>query len=170
MLTKDQEKILRWLLSLKTDIQNTITISNSMTEYPNGYTDKQIIKKLNEFENLGFITIKWYSPNHNDLNYAVDVTVLKDGINYFADKKKNRTSNKRDVPVYDDSCMKEYIDLPYIDWIREGVMPFACKRFNIGYSYDRKRIVIPERKWDGDTMRCLIFQSFLSYPKHIQKE
>jgi len=96
MLTKDQEKILRWLLSLKTDIKNTITISNSMTEYPNGYTDKQIIKKLNEFENLGFITIKWYSPNHNNLNYAVDVTVLKDSINYFADKKKNRTSNKRD--------------------------------------------------------------------------
>ena len=96
MLTKDQEKILRWLLSLKTDIQNTITISNSMTEYTNGYTDKQIIKKLNEFENLGFITIKWYSTNHNNLNYAVDVTVLKDSINYFADKKKNRTSNKRD--------------------------------------------------------------------------
>lgn len=96
MLTKDQEKILHWLLSLKTDIKNTITISNSMTKYPNGYTDKQIIKKLNEFENLGFVTIKWYSPNHNNLNYAVDVTVLKDGINYFADKKKNRTSNRRD--------------------------------------------------------------------------
>lgn len=96
MLTKDQEKILRWLLSLKTDIKNTITINNSMTEYPNGYTDKQIIKKLNELENLGFITIKWYSPNHNNLNYAVDVTVLKDSINYFADKRKNRTSNKRD--------------------------------------------------------------------------
>ena len=47
MLTKDQEKILRWLLSLKADIKNTITISNLMTEYPNGYTDKQIIKKLN---------------------------------------------------------------------------------------------------------------------------
>lgn len=96
MLTKDQEKILHWLLSLKADIKNTITISNLMTEYPNGYNDKQIIKRLNEFENLGFVTIKWYSPNHNDLNYAVDVTVLKDGINYFADKKKNRTSNRRD--------------------------------------------------------------------------
>lgn len=46
MLTKDQEKILRWLLSLKADIKNTITISNLMTEYPNGYTDKQIIKKI----------------------------------------------------------------------------------------------------------------------------
>ena len=76
MLTKDQEKILRWLLSLKTDIKNTITISNSMTKYPNGYTDKQIIKKLSEFENLGFVTIKWYSQNHDDLNYAVDVMVL----------------------------------------------------------------------------------------------
>jgi len=95
MLTKEQEKILLWLLSLKTDIKNTITISNSMTEYPNGYTDKQIIKKLNEFENLGFITIKWYSPNHNNLNYAVDVTVLKDGINYFADKKASIKESKR---------------------------------------------------------------------------
>lgn len=90
MLTKDQEKILRWLLSLKTDIKNTITISNSMTKYPNGYTDKQIIKKLSEFENLGFVTIKWYSQNHDDLNYAVDVMVLKDGINYFADKKNEQ--------------------------------------------------------------------------------
>ena len=95
MLTKDQEKILRWLLSLKTDIKNTITISNSMTKYPNGYTDKQIIKKLSEFENLGFVTIKWYSQNHDDLNYAVDVMVLKDGINYFADKKASIKENKR---------------------------------------------------------------------------
>lgn len=95
MLTKEQEKILLWLLYLKTDIKNTITISNSMTEYPNGYTDKQIIKKLNEFENLGFITIKWYSPNHNNLNYAVDVTVLKDGINCFADKKASIKESKR---------------------------------------------------------------------------
>lgn len=69
MLTKAQEKTLRWLLSLKADIKNTITISNLMTEYPNGYTDKQIIKKLNEFEDLGFVTIKWYSPNHKGKGY-----------------------------------------------------------------------------------------------------
>ena len=96
MLTKDQEEILHWLLSLKTDIQNTITISNSITEYPNGYTDKQIIKKLNELDNLGFITIRWYSLNHNNLNCAVDIIIKKDGINYFTNKKKNKISNKRD--------------------------------------------------------------------------
>ena len=95
MLTKDQEKILRWLLSLKTDIKNTITISNSMTEYPSGYTDKQIIKKLNEFENFGLITVKWYSPNHNNLDYAVDVIILKEGINYFTDKKDSRKEDRR---------------------------------------------------------------------------
>lgn len=67
-------------------------------------------------------------------------------------KKVKRRTHKldKDIPVYDESCMKEYIDLPYIGWVREGILPFACKRFNIGYSYDRKRIVIPERKWDGD--------------------
>lgn len=96
MLIKDQEEILRWLLSLKTDIKNTITISNSITKYPDGYTDKQIIKKLNELENLDFITIKWYSQNHNNLDCAVDITILKDGINYFSNKKKNKISNKRD--------------------------------------------------------------------------
>lgn len=73
-----------------------------------------------------------------------------DPLQIFKKVRKKRHTLDKDVPIYDDSCMKEYVDLPYIGWIREGVMPFACKRFNIGYSYDRKRIIIPERKWDGD--------------------
>lgn len=93
MLTKDQEKI--WLLSLKTNIKNTITINNSMVEYPNQYTDKQIIQKFNELANLGLISIKWNSPNHNNLDYAIDITILKDGINYFANKKALRKEDKR---------------------------------------------------------------------------
>lgn len=73
-----------------------------------------------------------------------------DPLQIFKKVRKKRHTLDKDIPIYDESCMKEYVDLPYIGWIREGVMPFACKRFNIGYSYDRKRIVIPERKWDGD--------------------
>ena len=75
---------------------------------------------------------------------------IKDPLAVFKKVKRQRCVLDKDIPIYDGSCMKEYIDLPYIGWVREGVMPFACKRFNIGYSYDRKRIVIPERKWDGD--------------------
>lgn len=73
-----------------------------------------------------------------------------DPLQIFKKVKKKRHILDKDVPIYDESCMKEYVDLPHISWVREGILPFACKRFNIGYSYDRKRIVIPERKWDGD--------------------
>lgn len=74
----------------------------------------------------------------------------KDPLAIFKKIKRRKYTIDKDVPVYDDSILKEYVDLPYIGWIREGILPFTCKRFNIGYSYDRKRIVIPERKWDGD--------------------
>jgi len=39
---------------------------------------------------------------------------------------------------------------PHIEWIREGIMPWTCKEFNIGYSVNRKRIVVPHRYWSGD--------------------
>lgn len=85
-----------------------------------------------------------YSYSKNDKEEKYDPLAI------FKKIKRQRYMIDKDVPIYDETCMKEYIDLPYIGWIREGVLPFACKRFNIGYSYDRKRIVIPERKWDGD--------------------
>lgn len=56
----------------------------------------------------------------------------------------------KDIQIYDNSILEEYSSLPYIGWIREGIMPNAFERFNIKYSYDKRRIVIPERKWDGD--------------------
>lgn len=77
-------------------------------------------------------------------------TEKSDPLQIFKKVKRRRYRVNIDIPIYDDSCIKEYIDLPHISWVREGILPFACKRFNIGYSFDRKRIVIPERKWDGD--------------------
>lgn len=84
-----------------------------------------------------------YGKNNKDDN-------KKDPLAIFKKIKRRKYTIDKEIPVYDDSILKEYVDLPYIGWIREGVLPFACKRFNIGYSYDKKRIVIPERKWDGD--------------------
>lgn len=74
----------------------------------------------------------------------------KDPLQIFKKVKRHKHIVNKDIPVYDNGCLKEYIKLPHINWVREGIMPFACEKFNIGYSYDRKRIVIPERKWDGD--------------------
>lgn len=45
---------------------------------------------------------------------------------------------------------QEYIFLPHIEWVREGIMPYTCERFNIGYDIRTKRILIPHRLWCGE--------------------
>jgi hypothetical protein len=91
------------------------------------------------------------------------------GLEYKIDKKKTKEENKKDpleifkkikrqryvvnndeLNIYDNEILREYTPMPHIDWIREGIMPWTCEKFKIGYSYDRKRIVIPERYWCGD--------------------
>lgn len=107
-----------------------------------------------DIKNLSFGKSNKYLHKLLGLNYTYKSSNKdedkNDPLQIFKKVKRKRHTLDKDIPIYDDSCMKEYVDLPYIGWVREGVMPFACKRFNIGYSYDRKRIVIPERKWDGD--------------------
>lgn len=61
-------------------------------------------------------------------------------------------SNKRIVDVSDiqsleDRLLDDYVPLLHIDWLREGIMPWARDRFNIAYSYKRKRIVVPIYHW-----------------------
>lgn len=75
----------------------------------------------------------------------------KNILNIFEKVKKQRLIvNKEELEVIDNSILKEYVPLPHIDWVREGIMPKTCEVFNIGYSYDKKRIIIPHRYWCGD--------------------
>ena len=72
-----------------------------------------------------------------------------------ADKEKNRLSrfssgqklDVNDIHVIDEEVLHDYIPIPYIGWVREGVMPWTVKKFGIAYSYRRKRIIIPMRYW-----------------------
>jgi len=87
------------------------------------------------------------------LNYKYEkkkVEEKQDILDVFKKVKKTRCIVNKDIEVYDESILKEYVNLPHISWVREGIMPFACKRFNIGYSYDKKRIIIPWRYWCGE--------------------
>lgn len=72
-----------------------------------------------------------------------------DVLDVFKKVKRTYCVVNKDIEIFDDSILKEYTNLPYITWVREGIMPFACKRFNIGYSYDKKRIIIPWHYWCG---------------------
>lgn len=62
--------------------------------------------------------------------------------------KSNRTIiNVDDIRVLEDELLDDYVPLLHIDWYREGIMPWARDRFNIAYSYKKKRIVIPIYHW-----------------------
>ena len=60
---------------------------------------------------------------------------------------------KRDICIANDISVNEiepldiYADYPHISFVREGIMPWTWKKFGLGYSYQRKRTVIPLRYW-----------------------
>lgn len=58
-----------------------------------------------------------------------------------------RIVNVDDIQALEDKLLDDYVPLLHIDWYREGIMPWARDRFNIAYSYKRKRIVIPIYHW-----------------------
>lgn len=95
MLNKQQEKFLHWLLSQKRDINNTTSISNTMTTYPKNYTEKDVIQKLNELENYELISIKWLGTDRDNLNTYITISFSKDALKYFDDKKSNHKEDKR---------------------------------------------------------------------------
>lgn len=95
MLNKQQEKFLNWLLSQKRDINNKISISNSMTTYPKNYTEKDVIQRLNELENYELINIKWLGNNYHNLDAYITITLSKDALSYFDNKKNNHKENRR---------------------------------------------------------------------------
>ena len=135
-------------ICIKKDTMSVAIRSSEMNEHGDIYTLVMSIK------NMTFGKAVKYLHSILGLEYSykskTDTETKKDPLAVFKKIKRRRYTIDKDIPVYDDSCIKEYVPLPYIEWIREGIMPGVCKRFNIGYSFDHKRIVIPERKWDGD--------------------
>jgi len=65
-------------------------------------------------------------------------------------RRKRNYVNVNDIEVFDNTIIEEYDPTLHIDWVKEGITEFTRKRFNIGYSYKYKRIVVPVRYWAGD--------------------
>lgn len=66
---------------------------------------------------------------------------------------KNRRKNHVDVSEIkeiEEEALDDFVPMLHIDWFREGIMPWARKKFDLCYSYKRKRMVMPIRHWaDG---------------------
>lgn len=93
-MTREQEKVLKHLLNLKQNINGVISIGNQTDTYPSKMSDDKLIPILNELESNGLINIKWFSPHHDNLTYAIDITILPDGRNYFKNKKEKKKTKR----------------------------------------------------------------------------
>lgn len=57
-----------------------------------------------------------------------------------------------EIHAIKEEAINDYVSLLYIDWLREGIMPWAAKKFGLAYSYKYHRVVIPIRYWLDGTL------------------
>lgn len=67
-------------------------------------------------------------------------------------KIKSKTIYQREeLNIIEEDITKEYIKMPYIEWVREGILPKTQDIFGVGYSSSSNRVVFPHRYWCGDS-------------------
>lgn len=76
--------------------------------------------------------------------------IKKDILSVFKKAKSKTYNNSNEIKIYGNEIHEEYITIPYIEWVREGIMPYTQKEFEIGYSAKTNRIIIPHRYWCGE--------------------
>lgn len=72
-----------------------------------------------------------------------------DPLALFKDIKCRSYNNDIELKVYDEDILNNYIMLPHIKLIKEGISNQSQRRFNVGYDIRSKRIVFPYRYHAG---------------------
>lgn len=89
----------------------------------------------------------------------------KDSILDFFKKydKKHKNNKLKELKTYTkEEIEKLYTKCPYIEWVRQGIIPSIQEEFGIGYHYESKRVVFPHRKWDTGEIVGLIGRTLKS--------
>ena len=111
----------------------------SLVQYNRQCSFVNAIKYLHKILGLEF------SPYHKNAE------TKKDPLAIF----KNAVGRKKIVDVGEiqtiaEEAINDFVPMLYIDWLREGIMPWARAKFGLAYSYKYHRVVIPIRYWlDG---------------------
>lgn len=95
--------------------------------------------------------------------------------------KKVLRSNRRVVDVNDihalnEDLLNDFVPMLYIDWLKDGIMPWTREKFGLCYSYRKKRVIIPHRHWltgqiIGMNMRTIVPNyELLGIPKYLLTE
>ena len=64
--------------------------------------------------------------------------------------KKYKDYYDEELKILSEDITKEYEQIPYIEWVKEGILPKTQQIFGIGYSSKSNRVVIPHRYWCGN--------------------
>jgi len=135
---------------------NKETLSTKIFQSDSEIIRGDLLTLVMTIKNISFPKANKYLHKLLGLEYKFkikeDKSDKKDPLNVFKKVKRKRcVVNIDDIELYDNEIIKEYIPLPHIDWIKtDGILPFTCDIFKIGYSAEKKRIVIPARQWCGD--------------------
>ena len=137
------------------------TLKIKIFQSDSGIIYGDIITLVMHIKNISFVEANKYLHKLLGLKYQYKNTKNKDKdkqeekqdpLEIFKKiKRKRKCVNIADIEIYDNTIIEEYEPCLYIDWVKEdGIMEFTRKRFNIGYSYKKNRIVIPVRYWAGE--------------------
>lgn len=101
-------------------------------------TFSQSLKKIHEILGLKYNGVSKSKENKKDI------------LNIFKKVKNRSIFYDKNLKIYNEDILSEYIQIPYIGWVREGILPNTQKEFQIGYSQNTDRITVPHRYWSGD--------------------
>lgn len=113
------------------DIVNLVQIDNKM-----GFVDA--LKWLHKILGLEFDPYKKPEKKEerpNPLNV------------FWRIKEHRKRVNVADIQEIAEEAINDYVPMLHINWFKEGIMPWARKRFGLGYSYKHKRMIVPLRHW-----------------------
>jgi hypothetical protein len=115
-----------------------------------------LVMHVKDFKKSAFVQANKWLHDLLGLEYKVNFKELKEKkekespLDVFRKVKKRRNKcNVNDLEICGEEVLDEFVPHPHIEWIKEGIMPWTCKEFGIGYAPTKKRIVIPHRWWCG---------------------
>lgn len=62
-------------------------------------------------------------------------------------KGQSKTINK-DNKKYDESILSQFVLLPYVGLVEEGISPKVLNRFKVGFDPEKNRIIFPHYDWE----------------------
>lgn len=113
---------------------------------------KDIINLVEKVRNCSFVDAVKYIHKILGLKFkfekkSTQIKKVEDPAWTLAKHSEKYKVDVSEIQSIKETVLDDYIPLPYIGWVREGVMPWTVKKFGLAYSYRRKRVIIPMRHW-----------------------